>query len=191
MTDGNTSSNHAVQDLKWYVKIGYRVNVVDGPVLKGAEQPEIMDFITGFQQVVPGLEKRLIGRETGERLSFDVPPEEAFGPRFEELQVTKPISEVHLPQGMTPVPGMEIPVLTGMEQGPDSARVVEVTPDSVVLDLNHSLAGRTLHYELEILESRPAKEQDMCAEWEEQPVSNMSCSAVQHIVFGEDPPEED
>ena len=88
MTEG-ASPEMPIQDLGWYVRIKYRVQIVDGPVLKGLNEPEIMDFVTGYRQVIPGLENRLIGHLTGETLSFTVPAEEAFGPRHQELEFEK------------------------------------------------------------------------------------------------------
>ena len=48
-----------IQDSGWYVRIKYTVRIVDGPVLKGLNEPEILDFVTGYRQVIPGLENRL------------------------------------------------------------------------------------------------------------------------------------
>ncbi len=43
----------------------------------------------------------------------------------------------------------------------------EVRQDSIVIDLNHPLAGLALQYDLEIIEARPAISTDVCSEWEE------------------------
>ncbi len=170
---------------KSYVKIQYRVRVVDGPVIKGAREPEVMDFVTGYRQVVPGLENRLQGHSTHEKLSFTVPAEEAFGPRFSELVVEKSKSECHFPAGMEPFVGMEMPVITGSDCGPDTATVREVKEDTIVIDCNHPLAGAALQYELEIVEARPARDNEVCAEWEdEKPASDCGCSNPCEIVLG-------
>lgn len=181
------TSTYAVNDSKSYVKIKYSVSIFNGPLLKGGQEPEIMDFVTGYKHVVPGLEQRLIGHTVGESLSFVVPPEEAFGPRHNELVIEKNKSEFHFPEGFTPHPGMELPIITSNENGPDSARIKEVKDDTIVIDLNHPLAGAALQYELVIVEARPATSDDVCAEWdqEESSCQDGTCaSSVQEIVLG-------
>ncbi len=79
MTDTATPCAYQVTESGCYAKIRYKVRVAGGPILKGAGELEIMDFVTGYAQVVPGLEKRLVGHCAGEKLSFTVPAEEAFG----------------------------------------------------------------------------------------------------------------
>lgn len=189
MTDAKPPE-YQIEASSCYTKIRYMVRVVGGPVLKGVPEREVMDFVTGYAQVIPGLEKRLIGRTQGERLSFSVPPEEAFGPRFDELLIEKNRSEFHFPPGMTPYPGMEIPLLTGHPDGPDTALIREVRDDTIVIDCNHPLAGATLEYDLEILETRPAKPTDVCAEWEERPLEAACSGSVPVVVLGQQDPDE-
>lgn len=179
-----SSSNYKIGD-KSYVKIKYRVRVAEGRTIKGANEPELMDFVTGFRQVIPGLETRLRGHSVAERLSFTVPPEEAFGPRYQELVVEKKKSEFHFPAGMEPFTGMEIPVITGSDCGPDTAVIREINDDTIVIDCNHPLAGAALVYDLEIVEARPANSSDMCSEWdEEKSESECACSSPCEIVLG-------
>ncbi len=188
MTEGATSPEMRVQDSGWYVKIKYRVRIVDGPVLKGINQPEIMDFVTGYRQVIPGLEKRLIGRAGGETLSFAVPAEEAFGPRHEELEFEKDKADFHFPAGMTPYPGMELPMISHQSNAPDTVIIKEIRDNTIVVDCNHPLSGKDFYYELEILEARPATENEVCGEWE-QTVSPGSCGAnLPGIVLGQEDP---
>ncbi len=184
-------SPYTIEASSGYVKIRYKVKVADGPVLKGAGQPEIMDFVTGYRQVVPGLEKRLVGHAQGERLAFAVPPEEAFGPKYQELVIEKNRADFHFPVGMEPYPGMELPMIGRDDDAPDSVVIRRVTDDTIVVDANHPLAGATLEYDLEIIEARPATSSDVCSEWEaEKSESCASCSgSPQQIVLGvqEDP----
>jgi len=183
----SAGSKYIIGD-KSYVKIKYRVKVAGGRTIKGANEPELMDFVTGFRQVIPGLEDRLRGHSMDEKLSFTIPPEEAFGPRFPELVVEKKRSEVYFPAGMTPCPGMEIPVITGADSGPDSAVIREVTEDTITIDCNHALAGAALEYDLEIVEARPAGANDVCSEWEDEKAqSDSACSSPCEIILGKEP----
>jgi FKBP-type peptidyl-prolyl cis-trans isomerase SlyD len=160
------------------------VRVVDGPVLKGAGDPEIMDFVTGYRHVVPGLERRLVGHRSGESLSFTVPADEAFGPRHQELVFEKSKTDFHFPPGFEPYPGMELPLVTRGSDAPDTVMIREVREDSIVVDMNHPLAGLALQYDLEIIEARPATSSDVCSEWEETGSEGDCCSEPCQIVVG-------
>jgi FKBP-type peptidyl-prolyl cis-trans isomerase SlyD len=179
-------SRYTIQDSSGYVKISYMVKVAGGRVLKGAGQPEIMDFVTGYRQVVPGLEKRLLGHAQGERLAFTIPPEEAFGPRYDELVIEKDKADFHFPPGMEPWVGMELPMIANDEEAPDSVVIRSITDKTIVIDANHPLAGASLEYDLEIVEARPATQSDVCSEWEtEKSDGCAACSGAPHeIVLG-------
>lgn len=184
MNQAKSPAEFQITGAKTYVKILYRVRVQNGPVLKGAAEPETMDFVTGYRQVIPGLEKRLIGRGRGERLEFTVPPEEAFGARHKELVIEKPKSDFHFPRGMEPYPGMALPFVSPIEGAPETVMVREVKPDTIVIDCNHPLSGAALQYELEIVEARPATDKDLCSEWEQQSESVLCGCGPHEIVLG-------
>jgi len=191
MDDKIAKASEKIEDSKFYVKIKYTVRVANGPILKGAHEPEVMDFVTGYRQVIPGLEMRLLGHEVGEKLSFSVPPEEAFGPRHQELVIEKSKKDFHFPPGMEPYPGMEIPLVTGDGNAPDTVIIREVREDSIVIDANHPLSGAALEYDLEIVEARPARSTDLCEEWEEQTSGKdeSCCSSPHQIILGAEEPE--
>ena len=190
MANGADPLTYKIEETKSYVKIAYRVRQVDGPFLKGASEQEIMDFVTGYLQVIPGLEKRLIGCAVGEKLSMTIPPEEAFGPRHEEFVIEKPASEFHFPEGYHPHAGMEIPLISGGDNAPETAVIKKVTGETIVMDLNHPLAGVALQYEVEILEARPAQSTDICSEWESTKAADACCSSAPTLVLGQDGSEE-
>jgi FKBP-type peptidyl-prolyl cis-trans isomerase SlyD len=191
MDDKTAKASQKIGDSKFYVKIRYTVRVANGPILKGAHGPEFMDFVTGYRQVIPGLELRLLGRQVGEKLSFSVPPEEAFGLRHQELVIEKSKEDFHFPPGMEPFAGMELPLVAGDGNAPDTVIIREVREDSIVIDANHPLSGATLEYDLEIVEARPAKPTDLCEEWEEEKggKEESCCSAPHQIVLGAEEPE--
>lgn len=168
MTENTLLSGYRIEDRNSYVKISYRVCMADGRPLKGAVEPEVADFVTGYQQVIPGLERRLIGHETGERLSLVVPPQEAFGLRRTDLVFEKDKSDFHFPKGVQPYPGMEIPLVAGSPDAPDTVMIEAVKDNVIVINLNHPLAGVELHYDLEIIEARRSTETDVCPEWNRQ-----------------------
>jgi FKBP-type peptidyl-prolyl cis-trans isomerase SlyD len=169
-----------------FVRIAYTVRAGGGPILKGANAPETLEFVTGYMQVIPGLEQRLSGHCQGEKLAFTVPPSEAFGERVADFVAQKPISDFHFPEGVQPYPGMELPLVSESENAPDTVIIKEVTGDSIVVDFNHPLAGIPLEYALEIAEARPAKPEDICGQWESSSDSESCCSAPRQVVLGAD-----
>jgi FKBP-type peptidyl-prolyl cis-trans isomerase 2 len=186
MSGSSSIQPYEIESSGAYVKIKYKVRIVGGPILKGVTEPEIMDFVTGYLQVVPGLEKRLVGEKQGSKLVFDIPAEEAFGLRDEKMVFVKNMEEFHFPPGYKPYPGMEISVICDAEEGPDLVTIKEVRDDGIVIDFNHNLAGKALGYELEIIEARQARSTDVCAEWDNKTQDASSCGcAPQEIVLGE------
>ncbi len=124
-----------------------------GNVLESSrESGQPVVFMVGAGEIIPGLESRMIGMKAGESKSIDVPPEEAYGQRNPELVQKAPREyfqnvplEVGLPlQAKTPE-GQTINMI-----------VVDFDDQTVTVDLNHPLAGRTLTFEVEVLSVREA-----------------------------------
>lgn len=185
MSNHNHETANTIEPTQTFVKIKYKVEIPGVKILKGAEMPEIMEFVTGYAHVIPGLEQRLIGHGTGEKLSFLVPAEEAFGERVEERIIEKDKSEFFFPQGFEPYVGMELPIITNYENGPESVRITDIRDNTIVIDLNDPLAGFPLQYELEIVEVRPAMESDVCEKWDQPDNLGSSCGGIQQFVLGQ------
>mgnify|MGYP005839327405 CR=1 FL=1 len=189
MTDKSESNYEVILGSKYYVKILYRVKIVGGPILKGSETPETMDFVTGYGHVIPGLEKRLLGHRRGDKLSFVVPPREGFGERHQELIFEKSWNDFRFPEGFQPYPGMQLPLVSNDPAAPDTVLIREVRESSIVIDCNHPLAGLSLEYDLEIIEARPARATDICSEWDEKESNPQtgcsSCSPYEILLPGE------
>jgi len=111
----------------------------------------------GHNSIVPGLEKELAGKKSGDKLTATVTPEEGYGQRNENAVQRVPIK--HLATRGPFTEGQMVVVNT--REGGRQARVLKVGHFNVDLDLNHPLAGRTLKFEVEILEVRPATEQEL------------------------------
>ncbi len=190
MTENSESTGEVILGSKYYVKILYRVKIAGGPVLKGGEALETMDFVTGYGHVIPGLEKRLVGHKSGDKLSFVVPPSEGFGERHQELIFEKSKEDFRFPAGFEPYVGMQLPLVCNDPAAPDTVMIKEVKESSIVIDCNHPLAGLPLEYDLEIIEARPARATDICSEWDEKeydPQSECSsCSPYEILLHGEE-----
>ncbi len=144
----------SVVDLKYTLKNS------QGEVLDEAgveSSPEPFSYLHGAEQIVPGLENALEGLKVGDKKKVTVSPEEGYGIRSEDLQMT--VKRTQFPQEMELTPGMTFEADTGNGDGM-SFVVVGVEGDQVQLDGNHPLAGETLHFDVEVLKVREATEEE-------------------------------
>ena len=131
---------------------------VEGEVLDSSDEEGPLEYLQGFQNVIPGLEKAMLGMKVGESKSVVVSAEEGYG-EFEEDSIMK------VPRDEFPP---EIPVEKGVElhmtdQDGDTfmATVVEVGEKSVQLDTNHPLAGKELHFDVKVTGLRAATPEEI------------------------------
>lgn len=108
-----------------------------------------LEFKAGEGQVVLGFDKAVLGMEKGEEKEFTILPSEAYGEHNPQLQQKVPKDQ--LPQEKEPEVGMVIVAST-----PDGSqfpiRITEIDKDTVTLDLNHPLAGKTLIFKIKIID---------------------------------------
>ena len=132
------------------VTISYTLTLDDGEVV--GERNHRLDYLHGWHNIVPGLEKALEGIKVGERRSVVLEPAEAYGDYDADQLITMPIGSV--PANVQLEPGAQINVKTA--RGPVTLTVSEVRSDSVVFDANHPLAGKRLHFDVEVMDIRTA-----------------------------------
>ncbi|MFT6221792.1 MAG: FKBP-type peptidyl-prolyl cis-trans isomerase SlyD [Candidatus Endobugula sp.] len=133
--------------------IHYTLKNADGDVLDTSEGQEPLHYVHGAQNIVPGLEKELDGKTTGDKLSVTVEPIDGYGEYNPGL-----IQE--LPKDMfAGVENIEV----GMEfqtQTPEGdMQIIEVKSidgDKITVDGNHPMAGQTLHFDVEVTDVREA-----------------------------------
>jgi FKBP-type peptidyl-prolyl cis-trans isomerase SlyD len=139
------------------VHIDYTLKNDDGEILDTSEGREPLGYLQGSGNIIPGLENALEGKETGDTLSVVIPPEEGYGKRNDELVLTvdpdnfQDKSQVQL--------GARFQVQT--ESGVYLATVMGITDEAVTLDLNHPLAGETLHFDVEVTGVKEASEEEI------------------------------
>jgi len=138
------------------VAINFTLTNDAGEVLDTSYNREPMAYVHGTGNIVPGLEKALTGKQVGDTLKIDVPPEEAYGAHQPTLVHEVPRSALH---GVEKIePGLQFEAESA--DGPVTATVTEVSDDKVILDGNHPLAGQRLHFEVEITEVREASAEE-------------------------------
>jgi peptidylprolyl isomerase len=122
---------------------------VEGKVLDSSKQREPLNFKVGSKQVLPGFEKAVQGMKVGEKRSFQVSPDDGYGE--EDPGEIREITKDKLPPDVIPEAGMTL-YAKGIDGQPMPVRIVEVTNNGVILNYNHPLVGRTLNFEVEIID---------------------------------------
>jgi len=119
---------------------------------------EPMLALLGHSQLVPGVEKALSGREAGEKFEIDIAPEDAYGERQEGLLQRVPKKYFQDAQKLKP--GMTT-VLQTKDGGQRMVTIHKVGMSSIDVDHNHPLAGKALHFDIEIIDVRAAKPEEI------------------------------
>jgi FKBP-type peptidyl-prolyl cis-trans isomerase SlyD len=130
------------------VKVEYTLTV-DGKVIDSSKGRQPLEFTAGSHQVVPGFEKAVMGMKVGEKKSFKVKPEEGYG--AENPKAIRDIPRKELPADVTPKAGMTLYAQAKNGQH-FPVKIVEVKKDVVVMDFNHPLAGKTLNFDVQVID---------------------------------------
>jgi FKBP-type peptidyl-prolyl cis-trans isomerase 2 len=130
------------------VKIHYTGRLDDGTVFDSSEGREPLSFELGKGEVIPGFETAVEGMEAGDQKTAQIPADEAYGPRRDDLLITVPRGQ--LPDDMKPEVGQQLRMQTA-EGRSFVVQVTEVGPEELEVDANHPLAGRDLTFEIELV----------------------------------------
>jgi len=129
------------------VSIEYTLKDEGGQVLDTNKGKGPLTFTQGQQQIIPGLERELIGMRPGEEKKVVVKPEDAYGP-------VVPNAQTEVPKDAVPKEGLKVGTALMARSGSGESRPVvvkEIKENTVVLDLNHPLAGKTLFFDVKVL----------------------------------------
>ncbi|NPB03585.1 MAG: peptidylprolyl isomerase [Thermotogae bacterium] len=128
-----------------------------GEVIESSKQEgEPLTILVGGDQIIPTLEERMIGMESGEKRTIDLTAEEAYGHRDDNLIQVVPR---HVFGNMDLKEGMVLQVDTA--DGPIRMVILSANEKEVVIDLNHPLAGKDLVFEIELLSVRDATPEEL------------------------------
>lgn len=131
---------------------------VNGEILDSSEGTEPLEFLQGHQNIVPGLERELYGMKIGESKQITVEPEDGYG--LVDKDAFLEISRDEFPEDIPLEAGVELD-LRDDDGEVMSATITSVEGDVVLLDLNHPLAGETLHFEVKITGLRLPTEEEL------------------------------
>ena len=131
---------------------------VDGKVVDSSEGQEPLEYLHGMGNIIPGLERELDGMTVGDSKKVIVAAVDGYGELDEEAFLEAPRTE--FPQDMPIKPGVEME-LTGPEGQPMYARIEKIEGETVVLNMNHPLAGKELHFDVKVVKLRDATDEEM------------------------------
>ena len=131
------------------VKIHYTGTLDDGNQFDSSAGRDPLEFTLGSGQVIPGFDKAVEGMAVGESKTVNIPAEDAYGPRHDQMIQEVPLDA--LPDDLKPQVGMGL-----QARRPDGAMmdltITAVGEESITVDGNHPLAGQALNFELELVE---------------------------------------
>lgn len=139
------------------VSFHYTLKDDSGEVLDSSSGREPLSYLHGHGNIIPGLEKALEGTAVGHRSEVSVAAAEAYGETNPDLVFEAP--REHFPAEMKLEEGTR--VYAEGPEGPVSFTVVRLTDSGAVLDGNHPLAGKQLYFDVEVVEIRPATQEEV------------------------------
>jgi len=132
------------------VKIEYEGKLDDGTVFDSSEKHgKPLEFEIGKGMVIKGFEEAIIGMEKGQEKEVTIKPEEGYGEHNDQL--IKKVPREQLPKEQEPIKGMML-LLSSPDGRQFPVKIEEVTDKEITLDLNHPLAGKTLHFKIKLVE---------------------------------------
>ncbi len=135
----------------------YTLTDDSGQVLDTSEGRAPLAYVHGTGSLIPGLEKELEGKASGDAFQIRVPPDMAYGERDEAIIQTVPRSQ--LPAEVEIEVGMQFQAES--EHGMHVLTVMEVQGETVRMDPNHPLAGVSLNFDVKIVEVRAATSEEI------------------------------
>lgn len=131
------------------VRIHYTGRLTDGTVFDSSQDREPLEFTLGEGQVISGFEEAVRGMEEGETKTAEIPSDDAYGPRRDDLELQMPRDR--LPEDLDPTVGDRLQMRTQDGQTVE-VLVTDVDDAGIRVDANHPLAGRDLEFEIELVD---------------------------------------
>ena len=126
-----------------------------GP-MESSHGREPLAILAGHGNIIPGLEKAMEGHEAGDKFAVEVPAAEAYGEKREGL--TQRVPKKHFGNQRLE-PGMQVVLNTNF--GPRAVTIEKVGMSVVDVDLNHPMAGKDLHFDIEVVDVREATAEEL------------------------------
>ena len=139
----------AVADDGNTVKVHYTGTLEDGTTFDTSVGSEPLEFTIGEGQLIPGFEEAVKGMQVGQSKTVTIPSERAYGPHLDDLVLV--IEREQLPENLDPEVGQQLQMRR--TDGITTVVIVtDVSETTITVDTNHSLAGKDLTFEIELVE---------------------------------------
>jgi FKBP-type peptidyl-prolyl cis-trans isomerase SlyD len=135
----------------------YRLKDESGVEIEDSREREPFAILFGHGNIIPGLEQAIAGHGAGDRFDVIVPPGQAYGERREDF--TQRVPKKYFPNADQLKPGDMSHLRT--QEGHRTVTVIKVGSSVVDVDLNHPMAGKTLHFDIEVVDVRDATEEEL------------------------------
>ncbi|HYX38161.1 MAG TPA: peptidylprolyl isomerase [Oligoflexus sp.] len=139
------------------VLMDYTVKDDEGNLIDTSAGQDPLAFILGMGNIIPGLERAFIGKKKGDSFQVRVKPEEGYGERDEALVEIVPRTQFSGIKDLRP--GMQLQAQTDDEVM--VVTVVKLTDKEVTVDANHPLAGKTLNFDVAVVDVRTATQEEL------------------------------
>lgn len=147
-------------DKNTVVTFHYRmIDEQDGEVIENSTGKEPSVFVYGHKKMIESLEHSMLGKEPGQAYSVTLPPDLAYGRLRSSSELR--VSKKNLQHEGKLEPGMMVPLKT--KEGPRPVTIVKVGKFNVDIDYNHPLAGKTLKFDVEIVDVRVATPDELAS----------------------------
>jgi len=132
------------------VKVHYTGTLEDGQQFDSSrDRGETLNFTVGTGQMIAGFDEAVMGMAIGEVKDVTLSPEKAYGERSEEALM--PVSRQNFPEDFVVEIGAMVQGSTAQGM-PIQAQIVGEDEENIVLDMNHPLAGKSLNFNIELVE---------------------------------------
>jgi len=152
----------AIQDRTvaddWVVSMHYTLHL-DDQIIDSSDGQEPLEFLQGHGQIISGLEQALYSLTVGDEKKVVVAPADGYGDV--DPDAFQRVPRDIFPANMELALGMGLRMRDAETDDVVAAHVAELTDDDVLLDLNHPLAGKTLHFQVKIVGLRPATSEEL------------------------------
>ncbi len=132
------------------IAVDYTGKLENGEVFDTSEGRDPLVFTVGSGMLIKGFDEAVIGMKTGDSKTVNIPPEMGYGPRDENAMVELPRDQFPKDFPMAQGQQLQLQDPTGR---PVPAKIVSFTDDTVKMDVNHFLAGKTLTFDITIAET--------------------------------------
>ena len=130
------------------VSLEYTLTGDDGKVIDSNKGKAPLKYVQGQHQIVPGLEREIVGMKVGSEKHVKVKPEDGYGP-------VDPRGFIEYPREEIPANGLKVGAVLmgkGPQGQPVRARVKEIKEKTVIIDMNHPMAGKNLNFDVKVLD---------------------------------------